>query len=269
MRDTAYLRDVQYASSKNLRARVALHEKYSTAVQPWFDWLASQVDWSSSRVVLEVGCGTGLLWRHVTKEAVGHVDLSVTDLSPAMVDTTMECARDVVGTLRGRTANVEALPFDDDSFDLVLANHMLYHAHDLASAIKELARVLRPGGFLVASTNGSRHLAELYAIDTAVFGMSSLKSKNAEVFGAQSGAAILRDSFDRVEWRLHVDELACTHVGDVVAYLTSVPPGERATAEQIGQLESEVSSRMAQGDGTFRVAKEAGVFVCRTSQADA
>lgn len=266
-RDVGYLREVQYASAKNLNARVALHQKYSTAKEEWFAWLASQVNWPPCHAVLEVGCGTGLFWAHVLADEVSHVDLTVTDLSQSMVDTTMGVAQDVVGTLHGRAANVEELPFDDASFDLVLANHMLYHAPDPTSAVKEFVRVLRPGGVLVASTNGSRHLAELYDIDTAVFGPTGLRNNNAEIFGAESGLAILREVFDSVEWRGHSDGLECTDVDDVVAYLLSVPPGSFATPEQVDQLISEVSSRMAQANGILRVSKEAGVFLCQLPRA--
>lgn len=263
-RDIGYLRKVQYASAKNLNARVALHHKYSTAKVEWFAWLASQVNWPPCHTVLVVGCGTGLFWAHVPADEVGHVDLTVTDLSPSMVDATMGVAHGVVGSLQGRAANVEELPFDDASFDLVLANHMLYHAPDPTSAVREIVRVLRPGGVLAASTNGSRHLAELYDIDTAVFGPTGLRNNNAETFGVESGLAILRGEFDSVEWRGHNDALECTEVDDVVAYLRSVPPGNLASPEQVEELIREVSSRMAEANGILQVSKEAGVFLCQS-----
>jgi ubiquinone/menaquinone biosynthesis C-methylase UbiE len=61
--------------------------------------------------------------------------------------------------------DVEALPFDDDSFDLVLANYMLYHVPDLDQAIAELRRVLCPGGTLLAATNGQGHMHELWQME--------------------------------------------------------------------------------------------------------
>lgn len=228
-RDVAYLRDVQYASAKNLNARVALHQEYSTAEEEWFVWLASQVNWRQCRSALEVGCGTGLLWAGAPADEVSHIDLTVTDLSQVMVDATIAVAQNVVGTLHGQIASVDALPYDDGVFDLVVANHMLYHAPEPRTAVQELVRVLRPGGVLVASTNGSRHLVELYDIDTAVFGPAGLRNNNAEVFGKESGVSILREEFDVVEWRVHEDALECTDVDDVVAYLRSAPPGSLAS----------------------------------------
>src|ERR1035437_204916 len=87
--EVSYLRDIQYATTVNLDARVALHAKYSTAEQKWFDWLVDQVDWSNSHQVLEVGCGTGLFWTHVPPSVGNHLALTLTDLSKTMVDTAL------------------------------------------------------------------------------------------------------------------------------------------------------------------------------------
>lgn len=267
MRDPSFLRDVQYVTTGNLDARASLHQRYSTADQEWFSWLSSQVDWRAYGSVLEVGCGTGLLWDKVDVDAVAHLELTLTDISAAMLEAASAIARPVVGSLRGLRAEVEALPLSDASFDLVVANHMLYHAADPRAALGELVRVLRCEGVLVASTNGTRHLAELYEIDTAVFGSSSRHNNHAEVFGRESGLAVLREVFDDVEWRAHPDALACTDVDDVVAYLLSAPPGIYASLEQTRQLNLEVSSRMASSGGVLGVSKDAGVFLCRSPNA--
>ncbi len=185
MRYPSFLRDVQYVTTGNLDARASLHQRYSTADQEWFSWLSSQVDWRAYGSVLEVGCGTGLLWDKVDVDAVAHLELTLTDISAAMLEAASAIARPVVGSLRGLRAEVEALPLSDASFDLVVANHMLYHAADPRAALGELVRVLRCEGVLVASTNGTRHLAELYEIDTAVFGSSSRHNNHAEVFGRE------------------------------------------------------------------------------------
>jgi SAM-dependent methyltransferase len=262
-RDVEYFRDAQYATTSNLNARVALHARYSTATQEWFDWLADQCEWSISRDVLEVGCGTGLFWRHIPQAVGGHVVLTMTDLSEVMVETAVAFARTFAHDVRGLTTDVRNLPFDDASFDLVFANHMLYHLADPSTAISEIARVLRPNGTLVASTNGPGHLRELYAIDTAVFGASDVRNNNARVFGAVSGVPLLEQSFGEVEWRSHVDRLLCTEPDDIVAYLTSVPPGEGASPSQLAQLRTEVRRRVVDGGGVLVVSKEAGAFIAR------
>ena len=75
-RDVDYLRDVQYRNSTELAKRANLHVKYRTAPMLAFDWLAAQVDWPHGRSVLDVGCGSGLLWEHVA--SVAPADMSLT-----------------------------------------------------------------------------------------------------------------------------------------------------------------------------------------------
>ena len=70
--------------------------------------------------------------------------------------------------VEARVADVQDLPFADDSFDVVAAMWMLYHVPDLDRGLAEVRRVLRPGGRLVAVTNGDGHTAELRATPAAV-----------------------------------------------------------------------------------------------------
>lgn len=262
-RKIAYLRDTQYATTANLDARVALHVKYAEAAQSWFDWLVDQIEWEQFHDVLEVGCGTGLLWAFVPSSVTHDHDITLIDLSQTMVETAAARATSHGHTVRAFTADVHGLPFEDHSFDLVIANHMLYHSPAPASAIKEIARVLRPGGTLVAATNGPKHLAELRDIEVAVFGPSDERNDNVKIFGSLSGIPLLRHEFDNVEWRSHEDRLLCTDPDDVMAYLTSMPPGAIASPSQLANLESEVRERIALGNGVLEVSKESGVFIAR------
>ena len=125
--------------------------------------------------------------------------------------------------------NAQSLPFVDDSFDVVVANHMLYHVPDPSLAVAELRRVLRDDGVLVASTNGPSHLRELDEISQEVFGPRSVP-RYMEAFGTHSGEPILARHFGNVEWRGYDGDLVCTNADDVLAYLVSFPPGERATS---------------------------------------
>ncbi len=76
----------------------------------------------------------------------------------------VEKAREVVGHRADyRVADIRALPFEDESFDGVVANHMLYHVPDRPQALAEIRRVLRSAGRVFATTNGGDHLQEIKA----------------------------------------------------------------------------------------------------------
>jgi SAM-dependent methyltransferase len=92
-----------------------------------------------------------------------------------------------------RVGDAQALPFADGSFDAALAAWMLYHVPDLDRALAELARVLRPGGRLVAVTNAEESLHELWSL----LGVQG----PGYSFHSDNGAEILGRHFRRVEAR--------------------------------------------------------------------
>jgi SAM-dependent methyltransferase len=259
-RDQDYLRDVQYRDPVNLAARADLHTKYSSAPVAWVPWVLAQIHWPAEGDVLEVGCGPGWLWAEKSALPAG-LRLTLTDLSPGMVAVARERA---VGAGRqlaaARVADAQELPFEARSFDVVVANHMLYHVPSPEKAVAEMARVLRPGGVLMAATSGTRHLRQLWEIRAEVFG-GPPTSVNPDVFGAVTGGPILARHFGRVEWRDYPDTLFCTSADDVVAFLTSAPPGQDATADQQEDLRRAVEGRFEAGGGMLAVSKEAGLLV--------
>jgi ubiquinone/menaquinone biosynthesis C-methylase UbiE len=263
-RDQEYLRDVQYRDPAKLTARADLHTKYGTATVGWFGWVLAQIDWPTAADVLEVGCGPGWLWAEETADLPGGLRLTLIDLSPGMVAVAADRARSTsrIAVVEARVADAQELPFDDDAFDVVIANHMLYHVPEPQRAVAEFARVLRPDGVLVAATNGARHLRQLWEVRSRVFG-GPPTSVLPEIFGSVTGAAILRRAFSRVEWRDYEDTLRCTDPDDVVAFLISAPPGEDASPAQLADLRLTVKDRFDAGGGVFTISKETGVLLAR------
>jgi SAM-dependent methyltransferase len=259
--DQRYLRDEQYGDPSRLATRTELHLKYGTATMEWFPWVHEQAAIGPGSRVLDVGCGEARLWS--AEVAPAAVDLTLVDASAGMV----RAASSRLGSRGGMraqalVADVVRLPFGAERFDVVVANHMLYHASDPASAVLELARVVERDGMLIAATNGARHLAQLGEIRAEVFGIAPLDDTVA-AFGIDSGTPMLRAAFYEVEWLDYEDELRCTDPDDVLAFLRSVPPGEGATPAQVAAMEHAVRRRFREGDGTMVVAKEAGLFRCR------
>jgi SAM-dependent methyltransferase len=133
--------------------------------------------------VLEVGCGWGELAEWVARETGAEV--VAIDLSPRMVELARERGVEAL------QADVQALPFADAEFDLVIAAWMLYHVPDLDRGLAEIARVLRPGGRIVAATNAVDHLHELWSLVG--------RDRRAEgTFNDENGEAFLRPHFSRV-----------------------------------------------------------------------
>lgn len=171
----------EYADETRLRRRASAYTGEATSLDARVPAIAAVVA-AAPRRVLEVGCGWGELAEWIARETGAEV--VATDLSPRMVELVRERG------IEARLADVQALPFEDGEFDVAVAAWMLYHVPDLDRAAAELARVLRPGGRLVAVTNSRSHLLELRELVGS--GPSTLS------FSRESGQELLARHFVRV-----------------------------------------------------------------------
>ncbi|OBB84515.1 class I SAM-dependent methyltransferase [Mycobacterium sp. 852002-30065_SCH5024008] len=97
---------------------------------------------------LELGCGTGFFLLNLIQSGVARRG-SVTDLSPGMVKVATRNGQSLGLDIDGRVADAEGIPYDDNTFDLVVGHAVLHHIPDVELALREVVRVLRPGGRFV------------------------------------------------------------------------------------------------------------------------
>jgi len=240
------LLEEQYGTTSNLRARIALHERFSTNPCSYARWVFDGYDFGDVADVLEVGCGDGMIWRENADRIPDGWTLTLTDFSEAMV----EAAGGVLGDRAQYTvASVEDLPFADDAFDGVIANHMLFHVEDRAGAFWELRRVLRAGGRLVATTIGRDHLRELREVAPTP---SGIWARTRERFTIERAPDELAPYFTEIEIERHPDSLEVTEAGAIVDFVRS--RGD-VTAEQLEDVRARVEEVIGR-DGSFRVAKD-------------
>ena len=173
----------QYASERGLEARRAAYRFAEGPDAPGLTFEA--VAEVRARRVLEVGCGPGELAARIARELSAEV--TAVDISERMVELARGRGVDA------RVGDVQELPFADGQFDCAVAAWMLYHVPDVDRALAELARVLKPGGRLVAVTNASDHwreLADLLEVEPV-----------DSPFPAETAPELLARHFTRVERR--------------------------------------------------------------------
>jgi SAM-dependent methyltransferase len=104
---------------------------------------------------LEIGAGTGYFTLNMLQDGVVRA-ATATDISPGMLDALQGNAARIGVEVETVACDAEALPFADESFDLVLGHAVLHHLPHLDDAFAEFLRVLRPGGRILFAGEPSR-----------------------------------------------------------------------------------------------------------------
>jgi len=225
--DPALVAD-EYADDARLRRRASAYTGAAVAEDARVQIVAAVAEVEPRRV-LEVGCGWGELAEWIARDTGAEV--VAVDLSPRMVELARRRGVDA------RVGDAEQLPFADGEFDAAVAAWMLYHVPNRDRAIAELARVLRPGGRLVAATNSVTHLQELRELVGS--GPSTI------AFSRETGEKQLLPHFVGVT-RIDIDgELAFSDRGEVEDYVLASISMSPFAANLPGEVDEPFRARRA------------------------
>ncbi len=254
--------DKQYADSRKLAARARLNQEYTISELPWFPWVAQQLQFENSDSVLDVGCGAGWFWTSVAETLPRTLTLTLVDASAGMIAEALKhCSELPLKSVEGRIADVVALPFKDNSFNCVIAMHMLYHASNPAAGIAEISRVLKPGGWLAVTTNGAGNKREIHELANALGGMAC--DPAAQTFGCDTAVRMMQDCFGNVELRMYPARMCITDPDDLFLALTSYPPGDEADDIELAGFRKAIDNAFRSNNGVLEVRIETGLLLSR------
>ena len=130
------------------------YEDYFVAHQfrPWAGGLLDRVQPQPGDRVLDLACGTGVVARLVAQRLAGQGRVIGLDLNPAMIEVAREMAAREAADIEWHVGSADQLPFPDESFDLVLSQQGLQFFPDRVAALREVHRVLAPGGRVGTTT---------------------------------------------------------------------------------------------------------------------
>jgi SAM-dependent methyltransferase len=258
--DQTYLKTDQYRNADNLNARITIHERFSTNPQGWFPWVWEELAKLPAKAkVLELGCGSGALWSTCPVQIPAGWSLTLSDFSAGMLDSAW---RNLVTLGRGfkfEQIDAQSIPYPDETFDLVIANHMLYHVPDRPKALGEIRRVLKPGGHLVAATSSVNHLKEMNDWFLRVKADLDLAAVTIP-FTLENGSEQLKPFFSQIKIRRYEDGLCITEIPPLMAYLRSTSKFGDAPEAAFAQLEQELTAKL-QAKGVIFVTKDSGLFL--------
>ncbi|MFZ5920622.1 MAG: class I SAM-dependent methyltransferase [Chloroflexota bacterium] len=260
--DPTYLKTDQYRDASNLDARIEIHRRFSTNPYGWFNWLFDTLETLPNPArVLELGCGPAYMWKDCADRIPSGWNVTLSDLSDGMLDAAW---RNLVVTGRAfkfEQIDAQSIPYPDGTFDIVLANYMLYHVPDRPKALQEIRRVLKSGGYLVAATAGINHLKQMHGwferldptMEMAVF---------RDLFTLENGLSQLEPFFSQIEIKRYDDDLRVTEIEPLIAYLKSSTSYGDKPESAFARLEQELTAEL-QSKGAIFVTKDAGLFLAR------
>jgi ubiquinone/menaquinone biosynthesis C-methylase UbiE len=259
--DSYYLRYEQYRETSKLRNRIQLHEKYRTYQYPWLLWVFDHLELLPGMRVLEFGCGPGALWMQNCDRLPEEVTFTLSDLSTGMIETARRnFPQD--GRFQYIVADIQDAPIISGQFDVVIANQMLFHVTDLQRSILTVQRVLKPGGVLYATTNGLRHMYNIYELVQQVApGIHNFTSA-AERFGLHNAARILAPAFSYTYVTVYPDFLWVTETEPLLAYIRSLWNVADLDELAMGKLAELIADRI-RADGGIHINKSTGLVKAR------
>ena len=252
---------VQYDNAANIQARIRLHRDYSNNPKGWFPFLYEEAGIRPGMKVLEVGAGSGALWKENLERLPQSVHITLSDKSSGMVhDLSREFAEDARFTFQ--VSACEKIPSHAGAYDRVIANHVLFYCDPLQDAISECARVVKDEGVFLCSTYGRNHMREITELvkeynPDIVLSADSLYEK----FGLENGEALLKPCFHHVELHRYVDAIEIADPDPLIAYILSCHGNQNSfLLDQYKDFREFVTKKVR---GGFHITKDAGVFVCR------
>ena len=248
LNDQQYLKTDQYRDASNLEARVAIHQRFSTNSYGWHNWVFDNLlTLPQEAKILELGCGPGYLWKeNINRVPVGW-KITLSDLSPGMLDAAW---RNLVVTGRAfqfKEIDAQSIPFETESFEAVIANHMLYHVPDRPKAIAEIKRVLKSDGHLYATTNGQNHLKEIAHWIRQVSPETDFTSFGSP-FTLENGFEQLEQFFAQITRSRYPDSLQVTEVKPIIAFILSTTHAAQIVEQELKET------------GKIFIQKDSGLF---------
>ena len=272
----------QYENANNISTRIRLHKEFSTNKQGWFPWIfetgilpyvETKRNTSGAEVVgnntqselrkieiLELGCGEGSLWTENLEKLPENVRIAVSDISEGMI-------RDIrrnIGTDERFTYecfDCQQIPAQSKTYDIVIANHLLFYCEDMGQVCKEVKRVLKDDGVFLCSTYGTRHMQEITDLVQKFDSRIIVAAENLyERFGLENGEEILSKYFSEIDMNTYDDSIVIDKATPLIEYILSCHGNQNQyLLDKYQEFRQYVKNQVKD---QYRITKEAGYFLC-------
>lgn len=254
----------QYLNASNISARISLHQMYSTGRPGWFQWIYDNCRICRNMNILELGCGSGTFWTVNLDKLPPDINVTITDISEGMI---RDAKRNITNSglaqynFSYNTTDCCNIPYPDNSFDIVIANHVLFYCNPVTKAVNEIHRVLKSGGRLICSTYSNRHMQEINQLVSDFDSRIVLSADRLyTIFGLDNGCQLLNNDFKQIEKKIYKDSLIVDKAEPLIEYIMSCHGNQNQyLLDRYSSFKNFVSDRLSR---PMHITKEAGIFVC-------
>lgn len=256
----------QYENANNISARIRLHKEFSTNKQGWFPWIFEtgilpQIKSEGTIEILELGCGEGSLWTENLYLLPDTVHITVSDISEGMI---RDIRRNIGSDERFsyECFDCQQIPAQSKTYDIVIANHLLFYCDDMTQVCNEVKRVLKEDGIFLCSTYGTGHMQEITDLVQKFDSRIILAAENLyERFGLDNGKEILSQYFTEIQINKYDDAIVIDKATPLIEYILSCHGNQNQyLLDKYQEFRQYVKKQVK---GQYRITKEAGYFLCR------
>jgi len=259
----------EYARLDNLRVRIETHHQYS-AIKDDIEGLVLAFTTRTaptSGVALDVGCGTGEFLQRASN-LLPELELHACDTSPEAVAASARIAGVIA-----QFGDALRLPYSSNSFDVVWLRHVIYHLSNPRLAVHELARVARPGGTVILSTNCAGSLPQITTvIESALLSVGLPAVSTADECDDKTALSLMEESFANIQCERYDNSLEFNHLEPIVRYAVAslgvygVPPTRAAWKSVVTVLCQNIADKFAANGGRWSDPKSVVLIAGRLIQ---
>lgn len=260
----------QYATTDNLKRRITIHQ-YNTNTVNWMEWVFEHLHIKEGMKILEIGCGNGLLWETNIRRLPSNLEICLSDYSEGMLESIKDSFKKYKDELIQQNIRIyyrqedgNDLQLGDMKFDVIIANHMLYHLEQREECLLRLKKAMKKDGQLICSTIGNGHMRELMEL---VMEFDNTIDNTLELcvnrFSLQNGGSQLIKLFNHVERFDYDCNLIVDDARVIWDYVYSFPGNAPVILEKSGDVLMKMISERIDKEGAFLIHKETGLFECR------
>ncbi|KAI3347123.1 methyltransferase domain-containing protein [Clostridium botulinum] len=250
----------QYNSDENLNLRTNLHS-YNINKIDWDKWCFQKMNLLKCSKILELGCGVGKLWIKNQDFIDENSEIILSDFSPNM----LKCAKNNLENLdckfKYKKINAEDIPYDDESFDVVIAEHMLYFVTDIEKALSEIKRVLKPNGIFYVTTNSCNSMIELNKLAEKFDPNLDINNNGlSSRFDLENGEKMLKKYFNNIESEILEGKIILDKAEPVVSYKASTIQGNSILVGKKREEFTKYLEKYIEENENIEITTKAGIF---------